>query len=300
MRTLFDHLENNNELSNENGGSQSANSSTATKRKRTNQINDFDMDNWQGLGEIWTDSLWLIPNRDKSGAHTSEYHGNFVPQIPRQVIQRYSKTGEVVLDGFLGSGTTAIEANRLERKCIGVELQPKIADLAKQIINSDVDNFTSRTEIIVGSSADETIKLEIDNSLEKLNEKHVSLVILHPPYHDIIKFSENPNDLSNTATVEDFCESFGKVIENTTARLTKGRYLIIVIGDKYANSEWIPLSFYTMQEAMKRRFALKSVVVKDMQNNRAKQNQQQLWRYRALGGGFYIFKHEYIFILRKK
>lgn len=72
------------------------------------------------------------------------------------------------------------------------------------------------------------------------------------------------------------------------------------MGDKYANSEWIPLGFYTMQEAMKRGFSLKSVVVKDMQNNRAKQNQQQLWRYRALVGGFYIFKHEYIFILRKK
>ncbi len=298
MRTLFDNLETNNGSNNENSRSLSTNSSTAVKRKKTNQINDFDMGNWQELGDIWTDSLWLIANRDKSGAHTSEYHGNFVPQIPRQVIQRYSKSGEVVLDGFLGSGTTAIEANRLERKCIGIELQPKIANLAQQIINSDFE--TGETDIIVGNSADETIKLEIDKSLEKLSEKHVSLVILHPPYHDIIKFSDNPNDLSNTATVEDFCESFGKVIENTTARLTKGRYLIIVIGDKYANSEWIPLSFYTMQEAMKRGFALKSVVVKDMQNNRAKQNQQQLWRYRALGGGFYIFKHEYIFILRKK
>ena len=55
-----------------------------------------------------------------------------------------------------------------------------------------------------------------------------------------------------------------------------------------------------MQEAMKRNFSLKSVVVKDMQGNRAKQNQEQLWRYRALTGGFYIFKHEYIFIFRKK
>lgn len=298
MRTLFDHIESDGKSVKTNGNSSNADSSK--RKKRTNQINDFDMDNWQGLGDIWTDSLWLIPTRDKSGAHTGDYHGNFVPQIPRQVIQRYSKSGEVVLDGFLGSGTTAIEANRLGRTCIGIELQPKIADLAKQIINSDFEKDISKTEIVVGDSSDETIKFEIDKSLEKLGEKYVSLVVLHPPYHDIIKFSDNPSDLSNTATVEDFCESFGRVIENTTARLIKGRYLIIVIGDKYTNSEWIPLGFYTMQEAMKRGFALKSVVVKDMQNNRAKQNQQQLWRYRALGGGFYIFKHEYIFILRKK
>ncbi len=125
-------------------------------------------------------------------------------------------------------------------------------------------------------------------------------MILHPPYHDIIKFSDNPLDLCNSSTVEAFSEAMGKVIENTTARLPKGRYLGIVIGDKYTKSEWVPLGFYTMQEAMKRGFALKSIVVKDMQNNRAKQNQQQLWRYRALGGGFYIFKHEYVLILRKR
>lgn len=269
------------------------------KRKRKSQINDFDLDEWKSLGDVWTDSLWLIPSRDKTGAHSNEYHGNFVPQIPRQVIRRYTKRGEVVLDGFLGSGTTAIEANRLDRKSIGIELQPKIAELAKRLIYNDNQITGANTEIILGNSADENIKEKIKESLKYFGEKYASLVILHPPYHDIIKFSEDPNDLSNKKSVESFCEAFGKVIENTTESLPKGRYLVIVMGDKYANSEWIPLGFYTMQEAMKRGFSLKSIVIKDMQGNRAKQNQEQLWRYRALTGGFYIFKHEYIFILRK-
>lgn len=270
------------------------------RKKRRSQINDLDLDNWKSLGDIWTDSLWLIPTRDKSGAHSNEYHGNFVPQIPRQLIQRYTKRGEVVLDGFLGSGTTAIEANRLERECIGIELQPKIIELAERLIHTDPNTFIPAPRIIQGDSSNEIIKEDIKQTLKGLQEKYVSLVILHPPYHDIIKFSDDPNDLSNKQSVEDFCESFSKVIENTTEHLPKGRYLAIVMGDKYANSEWIPLGFYCMQEAMKRNFSLKSVVVKDMQNNRAKQNQQQLWRYRALTGGFYIFKHEYIFIFRKK
>lgn len=113
--------------------------STETKRnisenkpktnRRKSQLNDLDLDNWKSLGEIWTDSFWLIPSCAKTGAHSNEYHGNFVSQIPRQVIQQYTKQDEVVLDGFLGSGTTAIEANRLGRKSIGIELQPKIAEL---------------------------------------------------------------------------------------------------------------------------------------------------------------------------
>ncbi len=148
--------------------------------------------------------------------------------------------------------------------------------LTKDLIQSDSHFNSQTTDVILGDSANESIKKEINHSLEKPGEKYVSLVILHPPYHDIIKFSDNPDDLSNKQSLEDFCESFGKVIENTTENLTKGRYLIMVIGDKYANSEWIPLGFYCMQEAMKRNFSLKSVIVKDMQGNRAKQNPEQL------------------------
>ena len=54
-----------------------------------------------------------------------------------------------------------------------------------------------------------------------------------------------------------------------------------------------------MSEAIKRGFLLKSVIVKNMEGNRAKRNQEKLWRLRALKGGFYIFKHEYVFILQK-
>jgi hypothetical protein len=54
-----------------------------------------------------------------------------------------------------------------------------------------------------------------------------------------------------------------------------------------------------MQEVMKRHYSLKSIVVKDMQGNRAKRNLENIWRYRALAGGFYIFKHEYVMFFRK-
>jgi hypothetical protein len=41
---------------------------------------------------------------------------------------------------------------------------------------------------------------------------------------------------------------------------------------------------------------LKSLIVKNMAGNRAKRNKDNLWRYRALHGGFYIFKHEYVMV----
>jgi hypothetical protein len=55
-----------------------------------------------------------------------------------------------------------------------------------------------------------------------------------------------------------------------------------------------------MSEVMKRGLSLKSTIVKNFEETRAKRDQKQLWRYRALAGGFYVFKHEYIFLFRKQ
>jgi len=111
----------------------------------------------------------------------------------------------------------------------------------------------------------------------------------------------NPlNDLSNAKSVEKFLEMFGKVIDNTCSVLEEGRYFAVVIGDKYSDGEWIPLGFYTMQEVMRRGFKLKSTIVKNFDTTKGKMSQKELWRYRALVGGFYIFKHEYIFLFKKE
>ncbi len=69
-------------------------------------INDLNLKNWKEYEDVLTDSLWIIGERDKSGAHTGNYHGNFIPQIPNQLMRRFTKKGDVVLDTFLGSGTT--------------------------------------------------------------------------------------------------------------------------------------------------------------------------------------------------
>ncbi len=92
---------------------------------------------------------------------------------------------------------------------------------------------------------------------------------------------------------------FGKIVENVTPLLDKDRYLVLVIGDKYSKGEWIPLGHLTMLEVLKKGYTLKSTIVKNIEKTTGKRNQEDLWRYRALVGGFYIFKHEYIFIFKK-
>ncbi|MCH7972303.1 MAG: DNA methyltransferase [Bacteroidetes bacterium] len=262
---------------------------------KTNKINEINLNRWKEYDDIITDSLWLIGKRDKTGSHNGAYWGNFVPQIPNQLLRRFTKKNDWILDTFLGSGTTLIECKRLGRNGIGVELLPNVVKLANENIGKEDNPYNIKTEIIKGDST----KTDFKNELNKAGVKNVQFIIMHPPYWDIIKFSKNKNDLSNSKTMEGFLKSFGKIIDNTYSLLQKGRYLAVVIGDKYSSGEWIPLGFYTMQEVMKRGYKLKSTIIKNFEETKGKMKQKELWRYRALAGGFYIFKHEYIFIFQK-
>lgn len=268
------------------------------------RINDLNLKNWKEYQDIITDSLWLLGERDKSGAHKGDYHGNFIPQIPNQLIRRFTKKGDIVLDTFLGSGTTLIECKRLGRSGIGIELLPEIAKIAKQRISQETlsdakEQFFST--ILIADSTKKATRKKLGEVLKIRNKNNVQLIIMHPPYHDIIKFSDKPNDLSNAKSVQDFLKLFGDVVSNFLGLLERKHYLAVVIGDKYTNSEWVPLGFMTMQEVLnKDDLILKSILVKNMVNNRAKRNQEHLWRYRALVGGFYIFRHEYILLFQKR
>lgn len=264
-------------------------------KTRVGKINDIDMNRWKEYGHIKTDSLWYEEKRDRSGAHNAGYWGNFIPQIPRQLMMRFTKKGDWVLDTFSGSGTTLIECLRLGRSGIGIDLSKEAIDQARNNISSEENEFDARIELVKGDST----SLSFETVLSEIGVKSVQLVIMHPPYWDIIKFTEDKHDLSNASTEQEFLSGIRKIAIEARRVLDNGRYLAIVIGDKYSKGEWIPLGFRAMSVIMDEGFKLKSTVVKNFDSTRGKRMQKELWRYRALLGGFYVFKHEYIFLFQK-
>lgn len=63
-------------------------------------------------------------------------------------------------------------------------------------------------------------------------------------------------------------------MDNVGPFLENGRYLVLVIGDKYLKVEWIPLDFFCMNEVSKRGYLLKSIIVKNFVETRGKRNSQ--------------------------
>ena len=184
---------------------------------------------WRELqDDITTDSLWIsststknrpmfmIPKRDWGFKNSSTFHGLYIPEIPYQFIRRFLPEDGIIWDCFGGSGTTYRVAEYLgvQDRCILTDLNP-------------IEDY-----IQFGDATTHTLEQKAD------------LIMCHPPYWDIVKYSDNENDGSNCETCEDFLNWMEKVANNCYNNLNKGGYLILVIGNCYKDGEELTLGVW--------------------------------------------------------
>lgn len=258
----------------------------------------FDKEHWHEL-DINVDSLWIMGPRAKGGKHTNVYHGNFAPQIPNQMIRRYTEEGDTVLDLFMGSGTTLYECETLKRNYIGFDINQEIIDFVEDKMTDckDIQYCIHNCDVTDATNFNQYI----EEDLKLLGKKKIDLLLVHPPYLDIVKFTDKPEDLSSISDLNLFLQKFIAAMKNALAYLKSRKYFVIVIGDLWRDGEVMPLGFYLMY-AIKKHFkcVLKGIVIKDMVGNRAKIGLESLWKYRALKNGNYLFKHEYLFVFKNE
>jgi hypothetical protein len=156
-------------------------------------LGEINLDCWEQYDDLITDSLWLLGKRDNAAcARTADYWGNFAPQIAHQALRRFTKPGELVIDPFVGYGTTLIEAVRLGRCAIGVDLQPSCVDTARARVAQEAGASDARAVALVGDSTRPETAAAVQEVMHQWGFVHAHLLILHPPYHDIIRFSDDP------------------------------------------------------------------------------------------------------------
>ncbi|MDD5949489.1 MAG: site-specific DNA-methyltransferase, partial [Lachnospiraceae bacterium] len=81
--------------------------------------------------ELEPTTVWSFPDRGSCATHSGKYRGNWSPYVPRNLILRYSNPGDWVLDQFMGSGTTLVEAKLLNRNAVGVDINPQSVSISK-------------------------------------------------------------------------------------------------------------------------------------------------------------------------
>lgn len=78
-------------------------------------------------------SVWTMATHSFKEAHFA----TFPPELPELCIKAGCPIGGTVLDPFFGAGTTGLVADRLQRDCIGIELNPVYAEIARRRIQGD-------------------------------------------------------------------------------------------------------------------------------------------------------------------
>ncbi len=234
--------------------------------------------------ELQTNTIWSFPSRGKWATHDSKYRGNFSPYVAKNLILRYSKENDVVLDQFAGGGTTLIECKLNNRNAIGFDINPSSVDLIKQKLEFEVE---TDNQVVIG--------LGDACNLANVLMDSIDFICTHPPYADIIRYSKNiDGDLSHFKH-KDFIKKMEEVASECYRVLKKDKFCAIVMGDTRKNGMVQPLGFEVMQKFLDVGFKNKEIIIKQQHNCSA----TGFWKTNSEKYNFLLLAHEYIFVFKK-
>ncbi|WXG46636.1 MAG: DNA methyltransferase [Candidatus Atabeyarchaeum deiterrae] len=239
------------------------------------------------------ETVWSFPSRGNWATHQGDYRGNWSPYVPRNLILKYTKQGDWVLDQMVGSGTTLVECKLLGRNAIGVDVNPNAIMVTRDRLNfryapPNVDEAESTIRTYVGDA----------RNLNELSSESIDLVATHPPYARIISYTKKTTgvvegDLSRLP-LNNYLTEMRKVAGESLRVLKPDKYCAILMGDTRKQRHYVPIAFKIMQIFLEAGFILKEDIIKrqwKMKGTREK------WRGRYQD--FYLIAHEHIFVFRK-
>lgn len=228
---------------------------------------------------------WSFPDRGKWATHDAKYRGNWSPYIPRNLLLRYSKEGDLVLDQFAGGGTTLVEAKLLNRDIIGVDINPVALDRCKEKCDFERDNC-GKVYFKRGDA----------RNLDFVPNESIDMICTHPPYANIIKYSEDISEDLSHLKVPQFLEEMKKVADESYRVLKKGNFCAVLMGDTRQKGHMIPMSFDVMKIFQDAGFKLKEIIIKEQHNCKA----TGFWKTNSVKYNFLLIAHEYLFVFHKK
>ncbi len=237
-----------------------------------------------------TTTVWSYKQRGNWATHNGRYRGNWSPYIPRNVILKYSQPGDVVLDYFVGGGTTAVEAKLLGRRCIARDINPACVSLTLENLR-----FLPPRSLFSYPIYEPEVEVGDARDLSNISDNSIDLICAHPPYAGIINYSSNlDGDLSNLG-VKDFLNEMQKVASESYRVLKPGKKCAILIGDTRKHKHIVPIGFQTINIFLEAGFKLKELVIKRQHNCKT----TGFWYKKSIKYNFLLLAHEYLPIFEK-
>jgi DNA modification methylase len=201
----------------------------------------------------------------------------FPISLAKKVISLFTHEGELVLDPFVGSGTTLVAAQDLNRNAVGFDLQDNYIKLCKERLASN--NLFNKAQQI-------PVKDDARNINEYLEPESVSLIWTSPPYANLLnrarknksrrdrdngqlgkveQYSQDERDLG-TMALDDYAKAMGDIYENLLPLLKVKGHCVINVPDMWWENQRITIHVSLIEELRKRGYELRNIIIWDRTN----------------------------------
>ncbi len=202
----------------------------------------------------------------------------FPISLAKQVIELFTHVGELVVDPFVGSGTTLIAANDLHRNAVGFDLKKDYIQLCAERLKSQADLFNSSRQIAILDDAHNINKYFEPNS--------ISLIWTSPPYSNLLnrkrknksrrnrkneqygiveQYSQDPRDLG-TMELDTYTKNMGDIYEKMLPLLKPKAHCVINVPDMWWENKRITIHVALIEELRKRGYELRNIIIWDRTN----------------------------------
>lgn len=238
-------------------------------------------------------TVWSFENRGKWATHRGDYRANWAPEIPRNLILRYTEPNDLVLDQMVGSGTTLVECKILNRNGIGADINLDAIMLAWNRLDFTYAKTSSIQKLYLADA----------RSLDLIPDSSVDLIATHPPYANIVTFAKQSKiegDLSRVHSIGEFISAMKEVAIECLRVLKPGKHCAILIGDTHRHKHFVPMSYRVLEAFLDAewggtRFILREDVIKKQWHT---QTMRGRWK-ESYQHEFLLTFHEHLFIFRK-
>jgi DNA modification methylase len=223
--------------------------------------------------------VWQFTYEKRDIRDKSLHPATFPISLAKKVIGLFSHEGQIVLDPFVGSGTTLVAAQDLNRNAVGFDLQEKYVDLCMDRLRSN-NLFNQAQQVAIQDDA--------LNIPEYLEPESVSLIWTSPPYANLLnrkrknksrrgkerkneqfgkveQYSQGPRDLG-TMTIEQYTTAMGDIFENLLPLLKPKGHCVINVPDMWWENQRITIHISLVEELRKRGYELRNTIIWDRTN----------------------------------
>ncbi len=201
----------------------------------------------------------------------------FPISLARKVIELFTHEGELVLDPFVGSGTTLVAARDTNRNAVGFDLKAEYISLCEQ-------------RLVQNSLLNDTKQIAISDNArfiaDYLEEETISLIFTSPPYANLLnrerknksrrfrkneqlgkveQYSQDPRDLG-TMTLDEYTKSMGEIFESLMPLLRPKAHCVINVPDMWWENSRITIHVSLIEELRKRGYELRNIIIWDRTN----------------------------------